>query len=97
MLTRLDYKEAEPIEGFFYYGQIFDAYTLISDLVRKAKARIVLIDNYVDDRILKVLDKRADGVKNTVGHGFTSGADCIVSISFGQFVSDSANIENIKG
>ena len=63
VLTRLEGKEAEPIEGFFFDGQIFDAYTLISDLVRMAKTRIVLIDNYVDDRILKVLDKRVDGVK----------------------------------
>lgn len=66
VFTRLDKKEAEPIEGFFFDGQIFDAYTLISDLVRKAKTRIILIDNYVDDRILKVLDKRADGVKATI-------------------------------
>ena len=63
MLTRLDNKECEPIEGFFFEGQIFDAYSFISDLVRKARKRIVLIDNYVDDRILKVLDKRNEGVK----------------------------------
>lgn len=62
-LTRLDNKEAEPIEGFFFEGQIFDAYTLISDLVRKATDRIILIDNFVDDRVLKTLDKRRDGVK----------------------------------
>lgn len=66
ILTRLDNKETEPIEGFSFDGQIFDAYTLISDLVRKAKSQIILIDNYVDDRILKVLDKRADGVKATI-------------------------------
>lgn len=66
VLTRLDSKESDPIEGFFFEGQIFDAYTLISDLVRKARARIVLIDNYVDDRILKVLDKREYGVKATI-------------------------------
>ena len=66
VLTRLDYKEAEPIEGFFYEGQIFDAYTLISDLVRKADTRIILIDNYVDDRVLKTLDKRKEGVSATV-------------------------------
>lgn len=66
VLTRLDNKDTEPIEGFFFDGQIFDAYTLISDLVRKAKSRIILIDNYVDDRILKVLDKRADGVTATI-------------------------------
>ena len=34
--------------------------------MRQAKDRIVLIDNYVDDRILKVLDKRADGVAATI-------------------------------
>lgn len=62
VLTRLDNKEVEPIEGFFYEGQIFDAYTLISDLVRKANHRIILIDNFVDDRVLKTLDKRHDGV-----------------------------------
>ena len=66
ILSRLDAKEAEPIEGFFYEGQIFDAYTLISDLVRKADTRIILIDNYVDDRVLKTLDKRKDGVSATV-------------------------------
>ncbi len=62
VLTRLDDKEAEPIEGFFFEGQIFDAYTLISDLVRKAKHRVILIDNFVDDRVLKTLDKRNEDV-----------------------------------
>ncbi len=62
VLTRLDDKEAEPIEGFFYEGQIFDAYTLISDLVRKANHRVILIDNFVDDRVLKTLAKRNEGV-----------------------------------
>jgi len=62
VLTRFNDKEAEPIEGFFFEGQIFDAYTLISDLVRKATQRVILIDNFVDDRVLKTLDKRNDGV-----------------------------------
>lgn len=66
ILTRLDDKDSEPIEGFFFEGQIFDAYSLISDLIRKATRRIVLIDNYVDDRILKVLTKRGDGVAATI-------------------------------
>lgn len=66
VLTRLDNKESEPIEGFFFEGQIFDAYTLISDLIRKATTRIILIDNYVDDRILKILTKRKKGVSATI-------------------------------
>ena len=66
VLSRLDDKDSEPIEGFFFEGQIFDAYSLISDLIRKASRRIVLIDNYVDDRTLKVLTKREEGVSATI-------------------------------
>ena len=51
-----------PTEGIFYDGQIFDAYTFVSDLIRSAKRRIILFDNYVDDTVLTLLDKRTDGV-----------------------------------
>ena len=51
-----------PVEGIFFDGQIFDAYTFVSDLVRSAKSRIILFDNYVDDTVLTLLDKRAAGV-----------------------------------
>ena len=52
VLSRLDDKDSEPTEGFFFEGQIFDAYLLISDLIRKAKQRVIIIDNYVDEQIL---------------------------------------------
>ena len=55
-----------PIEGIFYDGQIFDAYNFISDLVRMAKQEIILIDNYIDDSVLKILNKRANGVLATI-------------------------------
>ncbi len=55
-----------PVEGIFYDGQIFDAYRFASDLVRKAKKSVVLIDNYVDDTVLSLLDKRADNVTATI-------------------------------
>lgn len=51
-----------PVEGIFYNGQIFDAYNFISDLIRKAKKEIILIDNYIDDSVLKVLNKREENV-----------------------------------
>jgi len=51
-----------PVEGIFYDGQIFDAYTFVSDLVRSAKERIVLFDNYLDDTVLTMLDKRGENV-----------------------------------
>jgi len=51
-----------PKQGIFFDGQIFDAYSFVSKLVRKAKTSIVLIDNYVDDSVLTLLSKRKKGV-----------------------------------
>ena len=51
-----------PTEGIFFDGQIFDAYTFVNDRIREAKKRIVLIDNYVDDSVLAILDKRGKDV-----------------------------------
>ena len=55
-----------PVEGVFFEGQIFDAYHFVSDLIRKARHSVVLIDNYVDDTVLTMLDKRFDGVAATI-------------------------------
>ena len=52
-----------PVEGVFFNGQIFDAYRFVCDIVKTAKTMIVLIDNYVDESVLTLLDKRASGVK----------------------------------
>ncbi|MBR4531933.1 virulence RhuM family protein [bacterium] len=51
-----------PAEGIFFNGQIFDAYTFVCDLIRSAKKQILLFDNYIDDTVLKMLDKHCDGV-----------------------------------
>ena len=55
-----------PVEGIFFDGQIFDAYTFVSDLIRSAKKSIVLFDNYVDDTVLAMLDKRGEKVSATI-------------------------------
>ncbi len=55
-----------PVEGIFFDGQIFDAYTFVSDLIRSAKRSIVLFDNYVDDTVLTMLDKRKAKVSATI-------------------------------
>ena len=52
----------KPEELLIPTGCVWDAYTYICDLVRSAQKRIVLIDNYVDERTLALLDKRAAGV-----------------------------------
>lgn len=55
-----------PKEGIFFDGQIFDAYGFVCDLVKRAKKRIVLIDNYIDETVLTLLDKRSCGVLATI-------------------------------
>ena len=55
-----------PVEGVFYDGQIFDAYVFASDLIRRAKSEIILIDNYIDESVLTMLNKRNSGVKATI-------------------------------
>jgi hypothetical protein len=56
----------QPQQGIFFDGQVFDAYRYISNMVRKAMKSIVLVDNYVDDTVLTLLDKRKDGVSATI-------------------------------
>lgn len=62
VFKRLDSENTQTQQGIFFDGQVFDAYTLVSDLIRSAKSRIILFDNYVDDSVLAMLDKRADDV-----------------------------------
>ena len=53
-------------EQIFGTGCVWDAWTFVSDLVRNAKKRLILIDNFVDDRVLSLLDKRCNGVTATI-------------------------------
>ena len=62
VFRRLDEGNAKPKQGVFYNGQIYDAYNFVSDLIKSAKKRIILIDNYVDETVLTLLDKREDSV-----------------------------------
>lgn len=63
VFRRLDENQTTPTQGIFFDNQVYDAHALVSDLVRKAKKQIVLIDNYIDDTVLTLLDKRKKGVK----------------------------------
>ena len=51
--------------GIFFNGQIFDAYVLLSDLIKSAKVSITLIDNYIDESILNLFSKNQN-VKFTI-------------------------------
>ena len=55
-----------PVEGIFFDGQIFDAYTQIVRLIKQAKTSIVLVDNYIDESTLTILSRRDAGVSATI-------------------------------
>lgn len=55
-----------PNQGVFFDGQIFDAYELISKIIRSAKKEIILIDNYIDESVLIHLSKRTANVEAVI-------------------------------
>lgn len=66
IFRRLDEGMYKPKQGIFFDNQIYDAYSFVSELVKGAKQRIILIDNYVDETVLTLLDKRGENVSATI-------------------------------
>ena len=79
VFRRLDDNSEKPEKGIFYDGQIFDAYSFINERIREAKKRIVLIDNYVDETVLAMLDKRG---KNVTAKVYTRNISRQLSLDF---------------
>lgn len=66
IFKQLEDKAIKDNQGIFFDGQIFDAYVFISRLIKQARREIILIDNYVDETVLTLLDKRAECVGATI-------------------------------
>ena len=50
----------------FFDGQIYDAYSIIIDIIKRANSKILIIDNYVDDSVLKMLAKKKNNVEAVI-------------------------------
>lgn len=62
VFDKLQEKQIES-QRIFYDGQIYDAYNLIIEIIKKAEDKITIIDNYIDDSVLKMLSKKNDNVE----------------------------------
>jgi phage regulator Rha-like protein len=62
IFNAIENKSIKADHRIFFDGQIFDAYTFVSDLIRSAEKSIVLIDNYIDDSVLILFSKRKSQV-----------------------------------
>ena len=63
--SKLDNNSLKIKQGIFFDGQIYDAYSFISDLIKEAKNEIILIDNYIDDTVLTLFSK-VSNIKVTI-------------------------------
>ncbi|MDR0650620.1 MAG: virulence RhuM family protein [Candidatus Peribacteria bacterium] len=59
-------KALPPTQGIFFDGQVFDAYAFVIDLIKSAKKRLLLIDNYLNETVLTMLSQRRKGVFATI-------------------------------
>ncbi len=66
VMSLMEKQAVIPNQGIFYDGQIFDAYLFVSKLIKGATKEIVLIDNYIDETVLTLLDKRRSEVSATI-------------------------------
>ncbi len=83
---------AATTEELFGTGCVWDAYSFLSSLVRRAQQRIILIDNYVDERTLLLLDKRSSGVECTVHTRFSKQME----LDFAKHNEQNAEIKKIQ-
>lgn len=74
ILDKLNSSEETVKQGVFYKGQIYDAFVFITELIKKAKYRIVILDNYIDDSLLIQLSLRQPGVSVDIYDGNISDA-----------------------
>jgi hypothetical protein len=56
----------EHNQKIFFDGQIYDAFSIIANLIQKANTSIILIDGYVDGITLDLLSKKKHGVSVTL-------------------------------
>lgn len=66
LYEKLEEGKLEPKQGIFFDGQIFDAYSFVCDLIKQATREVILFDNYVDETVLTLLDKRGVDVSATI-------------------------------
>jgi len=80
-------------QKIFFEGQIYDAYSLIIDIIKLANEKILIIDNYIDDSILKMLTKKNKNVKVII---LTSDKSNILKLDINKFNNEYPTLEVAK-
>lgn len=86
-------KEIEFQQQIFFQGQIYDAYSLMIHIIKRAKEKIVIIDNYMDDTILEMLTKKSKNVRVEI---VTSDKSKISQLDIKKFNKQYSSLEVVK-
>ena len=86
-------KKSEFKQKIFFEGQIYDAYQLIIKIIKRAKEKILIIDNYVDDSILEMLTKKNKNTKVVI---LTSNKSSISKLDIQKFNKEYPILEMAK-
>ncbi len=62
VLKQLEIRSDIPKQGIFFNGQIYEAYKFVIKLIKQAEKSLILIDNFIDDSVLTMLDQRKNKV-----------------------------------
>ncbi|MCI8344474.1 MAG: ORF6N domain-containing protein [Clostridia bacterium] len=86
-------KNEEFKQQVFFNGQIYDAYSLIIDIIKTAQKKILVIDNYIDDTILKMLTKKNKNVEVVI---LTSEKSNITKLDIQKFNKEYSSLKVAK-
>lgn len=86
-------KQEDFKQKIFFEGQIYDAYSLIVDIIKQANEKILIIDNYIEDSILKMLTKKNKNVKVVI---LTSDKSNILKLDIQKFNKEYPTLEVAK-
>lgn len=86
-------KNEEFKQQVFFNGQIYDSYSLIIDIIKTAQNKILIIDNYIDDTILKMLTKKNENVEAVI---LTSEKSNITKLDIQKFNKEYSSLKVTK-
>lgn len=66
IFTALEQGKPAIKQDIFFKGQIFDAYSFVIDLMKKAETSLIIIDNYIDLSVLEMLSEKSNNVGVTI-------------------------------
>ena len=92
LFEALENKSLKPKQGIFYDGEIFDAYIFINDLIKNAKAEIILIDNYIDENVF-ILFSKYPNIKSKI---YTQSITKQLKLDFEKYQKQYQNIELLE-